>query len=115
MMYVGLPEDQLEGMRQHPMWPLWEAVGQTLSYDHTAILGEDASVPTQRAAKVNVPTLVVNGSESFPFMYETARKLAQAIPYAQLRTLPGQTHEVSSEAIAPVLIEFYRSSQAEAS
>jgi pimeloyl-ACP methyl ester carboxylesterase len=109
MMSVGMPEEQLEGMRQHPMWPLWEAVGQTLSYDHTAILGEDGSIPVQQAARVNMPTLIMNGSESFPFMYETAKTLTKAMPHARHRTLQGQRHEVSSEALAPVLIEFLSS------
>lgn len=109
MMLVGLPEDQLEEMHRHPMWPMWEAVGHTLAYDHTALLGEDASVPVEQAAKVEVPTLVMNGSESFPFMYETAKLLADAIPDAQHRTLQGQTHEVSSAALAPILIDYFRS------
>jgi pimeloyl-ACP methyl ester carboxylesterase len=30
MMLVGMPADQVEGMHQHPLWPLWEAVGLTL-------------------------------------------------------------------------------------
>jgi hypothetical protein len=51
----------------------------------------------------------MNGSESFPFMYETAKLLADAIPDAQHRTLQGQTHEVSSDALAPVLIDYFRS------
>jgi pimeloyl-ACP methyl ester carboxylesterase len=109
MRLVGLPEDQLEEMHRHPMWPLWEAVGHTLAYDHTALLGEEASVPVERAARVKVPTLIMNGSESFPFMYETAKLLADAIPNAQHRTLQGQTHEVSSDALAPVLIDYFRS------
>ena len=90
------------------MWPLWEAVAPSLAYDHIADLGEDASVPTARAAKVAVPTLVMNGSESFPFMYITAKKLANAIPNAQHQTLEGQTHEVDSKALAPVLIQFFK-------
>ena len=106
MMLVGMPADQLEGMRQHPMWPLWEAVGLSLAYDAVA-MGEDASIPTKRAARLAVPTLVMNGSESFPFMHGTAAALANAIPNAQHRTLEGQTHEVEAEAIAPVLIEFF--------
>lgn len=107
MMLVGAPADQVEGMRQHPMWPLWEAVGLTLAYD-AAAMGEDASVPAGRAARVTMPTLVVVGSESYPFMHDTAKALAKAIPHAQYRTLEGQTHEVASEALAPVLIEFFR-------
>ena len=108
MMLVGMSPDQLEGMHQHPMWPLWEAVGLTLAYDAIA-MGEDSSLPTKRAAKVAVPTLVMNGSQSFPFMHDTAVALAKAIPNAKHRTLEGQTHEVSSEALAPVLIEFFKS------
>ena len=108
MMYVGMPEEQLEGMHHHPMWPLWEAVGQTLWYDHAALLGEEASIPIERAARVKIPTLVMSGSESFPFMEETARVLIKAMPIAQHRILPGQTHEVLSDALAPVLIEFFR-------
>lgn len=106
MMLVGMPADQLEGMHQHPMWMLWEAVGLTLAYDAIA-MGEDASIPTKRAAKLSAPTLVMDGSESFPFMHGTAVALAEAIPNAQHRTLEGQTHDVAAEALAPVLIEFF--------
>lgn len=109
MMLVGASAADVEGMRHHPMWPLWESVAPSLAYDHIADLGEDASIPTERAARVSVPTLVMNGSESFPFMHVTAIALAKAIPNAQHRTLQGQTHEVASEALAPVLIEFFKS------
>jgi pimeloyl-ACP methyl ester carboxylesterase len=70
-------------------------------------MGHDASIPAKRAAKVRAPTLIMNGSESFPFMHAIATTLAQAIPDAKYRTLEGQTHEVESAALAPVLIEFF--------
>jgi pimeloyl-ACP methyl ester carboxylesterase len=106
MMLVGMPADQLEGMRQHPLWPMWEAIGHTLEYDAEA-LGEEADMPLERAARVHMPALVMDGSESFPFMHTTAVALADAMPKGQHRTLEGQTHEVAAEAIAPVLIEFF--------
>lgn len=106
MMLVGMPAEQLEGMRQHPDWPLWASVGHTLAYDAEA-LGEEADVPLKRAGDVAIPALVMDGSESFPFMHTTARALADAMPKGQHRTLEGQTHEVAAEAIAPVLIEFF--------
>jgi pimeloyl-ACP methyl ester carboxylesterase len=108
MMLVGASPEDVEGIRQTPMWPLWESIGHTLAYDHIAALGEDASVPTERAARVVVPTLVMNGSASFPFMLTTAIALANAMPKGQHRTLEGQTHEVAAEAIAPVLVEFFK-------
>jgi len=106
MKFVGVPTEAIAGMQQAPMWPMMEAVGPTLAYDN-AVLGEDASVPTTRAASVAVPTLVMNGGAGFPFMHETAMALAKAIPNAQHRILEGQTHEVAAEAIAPVLVEFF--------
>lgn len=107
MRYVGAPAEQVEAMRQHPMWPLWESVAPTLAYDHIGALGEDAAIPTERAAKVTVPTLILTGSSSFPFMHGTAKVLVEAMPNAQHRTLEGQTHDVAAEALAPVLIEFF--------
>lgn len=106
MMLVGMPADHLPAMRQSPVWPLFEAVGPTLAYD-AAALGDDASVPTERAARVAVPALVMDGGASYPFMHVTALALANAMPNGQHRTLEGQTHEVQSEALAPVLVEFF--------
>lgn len=108
MTYVGMPPDQLEGMRNHPGWSTFESVAPTLTYD-AAVLGEDASVPVERASRVAVPTLVMDGGASYPFMHATATALARAIPGAQHRTLEGQTHEVSPDALAPVLVEFFNS------
>ncbi len=107
MMLLGMPAEHLEGMRQHPMWPMFEAVAPTIAYD-AAVMGEDASVPTERAARVAVPAIIMDGGASeWPFMHSTAKALANAIPNAQHRTLEGQTHEVAAEALAPVLIEFF--------
>ena len=86
---------------------MFEALAPTLAYDHAAILGEDASVPTARAAIVTTPTLVMHGGASYPFMYDTAQALGKAIPHAQVRTLEGQTHDVDSSVLAPVLLEFF--------
>ncbi|RPJ18787.1 MAG: alpha/beta hydrolase [Chloroflexi bacterium] len=108
MMLVGASAEDVQGMRQHPMWPLWEAVGLTLAYD-AAALGEEASLPIRKAANLAVPTLVMDGSAGeWSFMHNTAITLAKAIPHAQHRTLEGQTHEVDPQALAPVLIEFFK-------
>ena len=106
MLFVGMPPEHLEGARKQPMWPMWEAVAHTLPYD-AAALGEDGSVPTEKAARVPVPTLVMDGSASFPFMNTTAVALAKAIPNGEHRTLEGQTHEVEAKVLAPALVEFF--------
>jgi pimeloyl-ACP methyl ester carboxylesterase len=112
MMLVGATADQTDAMRHTPVWPMFEAVAPTLAYDHIALLGEDAAIPIERAAGVAVPTLVMDGGASYPFMHVTATALANAMPNAQHRTLEGQTHEVAAEALAPVLVEFFNSNAA---
>jgi pimeloyl-ACP methyl ester carboxylesterase len=108
MQSVGTPAEQIEGMRQAPVWPVFEAVAPTLAYD-AAALGDDRSVPTQRAAKVTSPTLVMNGTV-IPFMVVGAKEIANAIPGAEHRTLEGEGHDVNLEVLAPVLIEFFKDS-----
>jgi pimeloyl-ACP methyl ester carboxylesterase len=103
---VGMPLDQINAMRKEPWWAAFEGVASTLAYD-AALLGEGRSVPVGRAASVPVPALVMNGSASDKFMYDTAVALAKAMPNAQHRVLEGQTHAVAPEAIAPVLVEFF--------
>jgi pimeloyl-ACP methyl ester carboxylesterase len=108
MLLVGMPPDHLDSVRQHPMWPMWEAAALTLAYD-AAVMGEDASVPSEKAASVAVPALVMDGGASYPFMHVTALALAKAMPHAQHRTLEGQTHEVAPQVLASVLVEFFKS------
>ena len=110
MRFVGTPAEQIDGMRRAPFWPGMEAVAPTLAYDHAAILGEPWSVPTELAARVPVPALVMTGDAGLPFMPDAARVLSQAIPQGQLRVLAGQTHEVNPGVLAPVLVEFFTTS-----
>ena len=107
MAYVGMPAAQIEGMRHAPFWAGMEAIAPTLAYDHTAIMGKDGSIPTERVARVHVPTLLMTGGNGAPFMLETAKTLSKTIPVAKLTTLEGQTHDVHPEALAPVLVKFF--------
>jgi pimeloyl-ACP methyl ester carboxylesterase len=104
---VGLPPEFVAQARNAPWWSAQEALAHTLAYDAT-IMG-DYSLPTERLASVTVPTLVIAGGASFPWMSETAQALADVIPDAQHRTLEGQTHDVAPEALALVLVEFFTS------
>jgi pimeloyl-ACP methyl ester carboxylesterase len=107
MSFVGMPADALAGMKQSPIWPGFEAVAPTLAYDLSIL--SDGVVPVGRAAAVSVPTLLMTGGNTFPFMHESARLLAETMPNAQHRILPGLTHDAPADAIAPNLIEFFRS------
>jgi pimeloyl-ACP methyl ester carboxylesterase len=107
MRLIGLPAEQIAGLRRAPSWPGMEAVAPTLAYDHAAIMGESWSVPTGLAARVPVPALVMAGDAGLPFMAGTARALSQAMPQGRLRILAGQAHAVDPAVLAPVLAEFF--------
>jgi pimeloyl-ACP methyl ester carboxylesterase len=111
MQFVGVPADMIAGMRQSPMWTALEAVAPTLPYD-AAALGADRTVPTERAATLTMPTLIMDGGASYeimPFMRATAEALTQAIPHAEHRILEEQGHDIDPKAVAPVLTAFFGS------
>ncbi|MGH2589230.1 MAG: alpha/beta fold hydrolase [Actinomycetota bacterium] len=102
---VGMPPEVVAGARSQPWWAATEALAHTLAYD-ARIMG-DYTVPTDRAASVKVPTLVVAGGADFPWMRETAQALADAAPDGRVRFLEGQGHDVDPAVLAPVLVEFF--------
>jgi pimeloyl-ACP methyl ester carboxylesterase len=104
MTTFGAPPEAVEGMRHAPVWALFESVAPTLAYD-AAIMG-DGSVPTERAASVTAPTLVIDGGASPRWMRDAAAALAGALPGAKHLTLEGQTHDVAPEVLAPSLHAF---------
>lgn len=109
---VGLPDEFVAQARSSPFWGQQEALAHTLAYDAT-IMG-DYALPADRAASVKVPAIVMAGTASFPWMSETARALAETLLDGQLRVLDGQTHDVSPDAMAPVLQEFFKTDEAQA-
>jgi len=103
--YFGMPAEMVAGMRQMPMWSLFEAVAPTLAYDN-AIMG-DGSVPVALLVSVTTPTLVMDGGASPAFMHLAAQSITSSLPNARHRRLPEQTHNVDPEVLAPVLAEFF--------
>jgi pimeloyl-ACP methyl ester carboxylesterase len=104
---VGLPQEMADQMRTSPFWASQEALAHTLAYDAT-IMG-DYILPVDRVAEVKIPTLVLDGGASFPFMHPTAQAIAAHLPNGQQRTLEGQRHDFAADAMAPVLTAFFQS------
>jgi pimeloyl-ACP methyl ester carboxylesterase len=102
---VGMPAEFVAPMRHAPFWAAQEAMAHTLVYD--AILTGDFSLPKDRIATVTVPTLVIDGGTT-PWLSHAAQAVAAILPHAQRRTLQGQPHNVDAEALAPVLVEFFK-------
>ena len=102
-----VPTEFVAQMRNEPFWPTVEAVAHTLIYD-TTIMGNDGSLPIERLTVITVPALVIDGGASPAWMRDAVRAVAEVMPHAQRRTLEGQTHQVSPQVLAPVLMEFFK-------
>lgn len=102
---VGIPRDVVARIRQAPIWQGLEAAAHTVVYDVTITNDPELS---GELGGVAVPTLVIDGADSPPWMRGAARSVADAVPGGRLRSLDGQTHDLNPEVLAPVLAEFYR-------
>ena len=93
-----------------PIWRKLEAVAHTLPYDLAVMDGTVHGRPLAREpwASVGAPTLVVDGGKSPASLRAAADALAARLPQAQRLTLEGQSHNVSMQALAPVVAEFLR-------
>jgi pimeloyl-ACP methyl ester carboxylesterase len=108
MKHVGMPAAMVHVMALTPPWKKLKAVAPTLPYD-LRILGDTGrGVPLDPArwSNVTAPALVMDGGKSPQYMRNAAKALSAALPKAQYRTLPGQTHMVKAAALAPAVKEF---------
>lgn len=101
---LGTSPDAMEDIMKSSDWRDMERVGHTLVYDFE-VLG-DGTVPLDVARSIAMPTQIMDGEKSFDFMHEAADTLGKIVPGAVRKTLKDQTHEVSPQALAPVLKEF---------
>jgi pimeloyl-ACP methyl ester carboxylesterase len=105
MTNVGVPAPAVAGIRAQPGWAMLEAIAPTLAYDDQVLGG--GGVPRDLARAISVPALVLAGTASPQSLQQAARATADALPAAEHRTLDGQTHDVSPDALAPVLAAFF--------
>lgn len=109
MRLVGVPAFAVFAMRLMPAWKKLKAVAHTLPYDFR-VLGDTGSgrpLPAGSWAGATMPVLVMDGGKSPAYMRNGMRALADVLPDARHRTLPGQTHLVKAGVHAPVLADFF--------
>jgi pimeloyl-ACP methyl ester carboxylesterase len=109
MKTVGAPGIAMFMVQLSPAWKKLKSVAPTLPYDFHVLgdTGRGKPLPAEQWTTVTIPTLVMDGGKSPAWMRNSNRALADALPNSQHRTLPGQTHMVKADAVAPMLVEFF--------
>jgi pimeloyl-ACP methyl ester carboxylesterase len=106
---MGMPGALVAAMMLMPMFKKFAANGLTLTFDHAALGDHNMHgrpLQAEEWATVTCPTLVVYGAKTYPVLKHASLALADVLPNATLRELPGQNHNVSESAIVPLLTEF---------
>lgn len=104
---AGAPPEAIEEMRGSPDRRVVEEMEGTLAYD-CAVRG-DGSVPLDVAGTPTIPTLAPDDSESIEFstVWPTLQPEVFRAPFG--RHIEHQTHDVSPDAPAPVVKEYFGS------
>jgi pimeloyl-ACP methyl ester carboxylesterase len=106
---ANMPAEMVAGMRQQAFWaPGVEAVAHTLIYDGMIMDGTMTGkpLPATRWNAVTIPVLAMVGGNSPAWAESGIKALAKLLPHAQVKIVADQTHDVSAEALAPVLIDY---------
>ena len=103
---VGVPEGQLEGMREHPAWPGRVAAAHTVARE----LRIEATyrIDFDRLSTVQTPTLLLQGSDSPRFFHEATRRVNAALPNSRVLEMPGQQH-IAMDLIPDQFVAMVRS------
>ncbi len=106
---VGVPGPLVPVLAVTPMFRRFAQNAHTLMFDYAALGDRNMHGRPLDAAEwagVTCPTLVAYGAKTAPALKHASRSLAEVLPDATLRELPGQNHNVSAKAIVPLLAEF---------
>jgi pimeloyl-ACP methyl ester carboxylesterase len=87
---VGLPENEVAGMRAAPNWSERLAYAPTIARE--ARIEEGWDWQPDRFAGIRVPTLLLTGSETTPELAAITSSTASAIPRARVHVLEGHGH-----------------------
>ena len=98
-------------MRFMSAWSKMKALANSAVYDAQILKNNGAGKPldARQWTAATAPTLVIAGGKSPAWMRNAMQALAAALSDAKYTILEGQMHIVQAEAIAPILIDFFKS------
>lgn len=106
---ANMPAEIVAGMRQQAFWvPGVEATAHTLIQDALIMDGTmtGGPLPTSRWQGIKIPVLIMAGGNSQPWAESGIKAVAKLLPDAQTKILKDQVHDVSAEALVPVLVDY---------
>jgi len=97
---LGRGDDLIATMRSEPLWAMFVAAAPT--WPRELRNPPEQLFDASQAASVNVPTLLLKGSEGPASLHADLRMVADTVPGARIAVLEGQEH--SADVVAPELV-----------
>ncbi|MCH8994529.1 MAG: alpha/beta fold hydrolase [Chloroflexi bacterium] len=91
-----VPEEDIERLRRSPIWPRIVALAPTLVPEIDALIGYEFDLSAYSA--IDIPLLLLLGSDSPPGLREVSEVLADIVPNARTVELEGQQHGANFDA-----------------
>lgn len=107
---AGGSREDVEPLKQSDFWPVMLSVAPTIAYDGR-IMGTTMSgnpLPADRWAAIDVPLLVMRGQDTWPTLVAGPEALAELLPTATLKVVPGENHATTPDVLAAALRDFVR-------
>lgn len=103
--FIGMPRQIVEQLRHAPFRPGLEAMAQTTAYD--AMIAGDLALDPALPRAIRQPALTLAGTDSTPFLLETAMALAGLLPDGRFVGIAGMNHSLTP-ALAPAILAFLK-------
>ncbi len=91
-----VPEEDIERVRQSPIWPHILSLTPSLPSELDAAAGYEFD--PSRYSTLDIPLLLLLGSDSPPVLREVSDALAAVVPDVRMRVLAGQQHAANYDA-----------------
>lgn len=93
---VKMPEQELEMLRSLPVWKARVAAAHTIAREMT--LHERYTFIPGKFRGLTIPTLLLLGGDSPPFLSEAVNRVREALPNSRIVVMPGQQHTAMNTA-----------------
>ncbi|TDE11800.1 alpha/beta hydrolase [Jiangella asiatica] len=101
---IGVPEEFVKQLRDHPAWPGLEALAHTYLYDFATM----ESMTSELLGGVRTPTLVITSTGSDDYLRSTSLDVADRLPRGEHRAVPGGWHGLDDADLARALSDWFR-------
>ncbi len=101
-----MPPEWLAGAKASPDWPRIAASVVSQVADAQSLAWAQRALETKVLASIDVPVLVMHGTQTFPEMLTAAASLAAVLPHAEVQEVAGAMHTWEPASMAAVLAAF---------